>query len=135
MNQELMDGRQQRGLEIAQKSDIRREGLNTYIVPSQYGSGTYKVDFGEFQPTCTCPDCQTRHIKCKHQYAVEYFLKFEKDKLGNMTVTQMKRVSYPQNWSAYTKAQTSEIELFDNLLRDLVQSVEEPIGGEEDGLT
>jgi len=84
------------------------------------------VNFGEHEPTCNCPDFETRHVKCKHQWAAEYYLKFERDKLGNMTVTQVKKVTYPQNWRSYTTAQTKEIELFDILLKDLVQCVEEP---------
>jgi len=127
MIQELQNPREQRGLQIAQSGGIRQVDLNLYKVPAQGGSGTYTVNFGEHEPTCDCPDCQTRHVKCKHQFAVEYFLKFEEDKLGNMTVTQVKKVSYKQDWKAYNKAQTNEVELFDKLLRDLVGSVEEPL--------
>lgn len=97
-----------------------------YKVPAQGGSGTYTVNFGEFNPTCDCPDCQTRHVKCKHQFAVQYFLKFEKDRLGNMTITKTAKITYKQDWKAYNSAQTQEITLFDQLLKDLVQSVEEP---------
>jgi len=113
-------------LEIAQRGGIKQIDLNLYKVLAQGGSGFYTVNFGEHEPTCDCPDCQTRNVKCKHQFAVEYFLKFEKDKLGNMTVTQVKKVSYSQDWKAYNQAQTQEITLFDGLLKDLVQSVKEP---------
>jgi len=123
---ERTDERQMKGLEIAQNGGIRQMELNLYKVPAQFGSGAYVVNFGEHEPTCTCPDFETRHVKCKHQWAAEYYLKFERDKLGNMTVTQVKKVTYTQNWPAYNQAQTSEIELFDILLKDLVQSVEEP---------
>jgi len=40
--------------------------------------------------------------------------------------TQAVRITYSQNWRAYNKAQTEEIILFDGLLRDLVEEVEEP---------
>lgn len=124
--EQIQDARQMRGLEIAKNSRIEQIDLNLYKVPAQGGSGTYTVNFGEHEPTCDCPDCQTRGVKCKHQWAVEYFLKFEKDRLGNMTVTQVKKVTYSQDWKAYNKAQTQEITLFDELLKDLVQSVDEP---------
>jgi len=126
MEQQLQNPRETRGLQIAQGGGIKQVDLNLYKVPAQWGTGSYTVNFGEFEPTCDCPDCQTRHVKCKHQWAVEYFLKFEKDKLGNMTATQVKRVTYKQDWKAYNRAQTSEISVFDVLLRDLVQNVEEP---------
>jgi len=126
MNQTIENPREARGFQIAQSGGIVRKGMNLYKVPAQGGSGTYTVNFGEHEPTCDCPDCQTRHVRCKHQFAVEYFLKFEKDNQGNMTVTETKRITYPQNWKAYNKAQTSEVESFDNLLKDLVSSVEEP---------
>jgi len=123
---ETQDARQMKGLEIAQKGGIKQIELNLYKVPAQFGRGAYVVNFGEHEPTCNCPDFETRHVKCKHQWAAEYYLKFERDKLGNMTVTQVKKVTYPQNWRSYTTAQTKEIELFDILLKDLVQCVEEP---------
>ncbi len=126
INTTFEDARAQRGLQIAQKGGIEQIELNKYRVPTQWGSGSYIVNFGEHKPTCNCPDCQTRGVKCKHQWAVEHYLKFEKDTLGNMTVTEVKKVTYPQNWSAYTQAQTSEVEFFDKLLKDLVQSIEEP---------
>jgi len=122
--EQIDDARQIRGIEIAEKGGIKQVDLNTYVVPTQWGSGNYKVNFGE-KGTCDCPDCQTRHIKCKHQWAVEYFLKWQRDGKGNVTVTQIKRITYPQDWENYNRAQSSEIELFDKLLRDLVQSVEE----------
>lgn len=126
MNALIENPRELRGIEIARTGGIEEKAMNIYKVPAQGGSGYYIVDFNEHEPTCNCPDCQTRHVRCKHQFAVEYFLKFERDKLGNMTVTETKRITYPQNWKAYNKAQTSEVESFDVLLKDLVGSVEEP---------
>ena len=37
------------------------------------------------------------------------------------------KITYSQNWKAYNRAQTSEIKMFDRLLRGLVEYVEEPI--------
>jgi len=125
--EQITDARQMRGLEIAQNSRIEQIDLNLYKVPAQGGSGTYTVNFGEHEPTCDCPDCQTRGIKCKHQWAVEYFIKLEKGEFENMTTTKVIKITYPQNWPAYNRAQTSEIRMFDNLLKDLVQGIEEPL--------
>ncbi|GAI13727.1 unnamed protein product, partial [marine sediment metagenome] len=88
--------------------------------------GTYTVKMGEHEPTCDCPDCQTRRTKCKHIWAVEYFVKQEIDAEGNQTITKAVRVTYAQDWSAYNKAQTSEVSLFDKMLGDLVKIVSEP---------
>jgi hypothetical protein len=59
-----------------------------------------------------------------HTYSETLKKKVEKD--GSTTITQTKKITYSQDWKAYNKAQTSEIELFDQLLRDLVEGVEEP---------
>ena len=123
--EQISDARALRGMEIAENGGIQQVDLNLYKVPAQWGSGCYTVNFGEQTPTCDCPDCQTRHVKCKHQWAVEYFLKWQRDEKGNVTVTQVKRITYPQDWKSYTTAQTREVELFDRLLKDLVQNVEE----------
>jgi transposase len=40
--------------------------------------------------------------------------------------TTQTKLTYPQQWSAYNEAQTSEVRLFDELLRDLVEGIEEP---------
>ena len=119
-----MDGRQIRGLEIAQKGGIE-EGMKGYIVPSQNGSGNYIVQRIGGHYTCTCPDCQTRNVKCKHQYAVEFWVQKTQDAQGNTTVTKAMRITYPQNWKTYNKAQTQEITLFDQLLKGLVENVED----------
>jgi transposase len=119
------EGRQCRGLQIAQSGRIY-ETPKGWIVPSQSGKGAYLVyDEGEGWK-CNCPDCETRGVKCKHQWAVEFFLKEGVDEDGNKTVQKVVRVTYTQDWKAYNESQTNEIRLFDQLLKDLVASVEEP---------
>jgi transposase len=61
---------------------------------------------------------------CKHAYAVQYWKEIIKTKQG--TVTKEVKVTYSQDWHNYTKAQTSEVNLFDELLKDLVKSIDEP---------
>lgn len=113
--------RQIKGLEIARKHDIKptKDG---WLVKSQSSEDCYKVteDF-----VCTCPDSQKRNTTCKHSFAVRYYLQVEKDSPEGVKIEKV-RLTYPQAWKAYDAAQTNEINLFDDLLKDLVQSIEEP---------
>src|SRR5947207_2200538 len=119
-----MDIREQRGLELAATRKIRRKG-GMWVVPSQTGDGTlYQVKIAEVA-TCTCPDHETRGIKCKHIYAATFVMKREENCDGTVTVTESmtftetKRATYPQNWSAYNQSQTHEQDRFQLLLSDL----------------
>ncbi len=118
-----MDERQQRGLAIAKSSRIIREGMK-WVVPSQTGHGVYHVETGGLESVCDCPDCQTRHTKCKHIWAVEYYCKIVTDSEGNKTVTKAVKVTYAQDWSAYDKAQTHEGEFFMRYLSDLCGGIQ-----------
>ena len=120
-----MNPRQMRGFDLAQNARITPTERG-WIVPSQSGKGTYNVKKLGTTLTCNCKDCEIRGVKCKHQWAAEYFVKKEKDENGNVTVTQVKKTTYPQNWKAYNKSQTSEIKMFDVLLKDLVEGIDEP---------
>lgn len=121
-----MNEREMKGKMIAQSLKIRRDNKGGWIVPSQSGNGFYHVETGKLEPTCDCPDCQTRHTRCKHIWAVEYFVKHEIDEQGNETITKAVKVSYAQDWSNYTKSQTTEITMFDRLLGDLTAMIPEP---------
>ncbi|HEU0145005.1 MAG TPA: transposase, partial [Nitrososphaera sp.] len=124
-----MDIRQQKGIAIAAKATIKRDG-NLYLVPSQSGKGKYKVDADAKH--CTCPDFDFRQAKCKHIYAVEHTIERSKTTVtenGKTTVTEMVKVTrktYPQVWPAYNKAQTQEKRLFQYLLHQLCQGVGSP---------
>jgi hypothetical protein len=63
------NGREQRGLEIAAKAKLQRSG-EQWFVPAQSGHrGTYytvKPDVAN--PHCTCPDYETRQLKCKTHF-------------------------------------------------------------------
>src|SRR5438552_9891872 len=131
-----MDAREQRGLEIAARSKVVRRGLG-WSVPSQSGAGKYTVKGLPFAsegevPTCTCPDYETRAVKCKHIVAVEFVIERERNIDGSTTVTETVRVTqtvrrtYPQNWPAYNAAQTNEGDMFQALLSDLCRRVPEP---------
>jgi transposase len=128
-----MDARQQRGLEIAARSRVvRQDAVDTWSVPSQSGTGKYTVAMGGEVPRCTCPDYETRAMKCKHAWAVEYVIEQERNADGSITetktvrVTQTVRKTYPQVWPAYNAAQTNEGDQFQVLLRALCSGVPDP---------
>lgn len=129
----MNDLRQQRGLELAATRTIRRKG-KLWIVPSQAGTGTYTVNIASEQPTCSCPDYETRHVRCKHIFAASYVMTREQNADGSTTVTETvtvaasTRKTYPQNWPAYNGAQTQEKDRFQALLFDLCSGLREPQG-------
>lgn len=122
--------REARGMEIAARMNIRRNGIG-WIVPSQTDDGTrYTVDLE--QQRCTCPDNEVRHLKCKHLWAVEYVLERETAQDGTVTetetvkVTKVTRKTYSQDWPAYNAAQCEEKTRFRVLLADLCKGIQQP---------
>ena len=121
-----MDEREQRGQVIADGGKLRQKN-GLWIVPSQFGAGTYVVDPADAKAACSCPDFETRGLKCKHVYAVEYTMRRETSASGETTVTESLRVSYTQEWSAYNAAQTTEKERVAALLHGLCAAIDNPI--------
>lgn len=119
-----MDKRQQKGMEIA-KSKTIKPTKDGWLVKSQSSDNCYKVD-EEF--VCNCPDAECRGVTCKHAYAVRYFLQIERETPKGRE-TEKIRISGKQAWKAYTAAQTEEVRQFDNLLKGLVESIDEPKQG------
>lgn len=117
------DPRQARGLLIADRFRIRQDGP-VWIVPSESSDAKYRVD--PEAGTCSCPDFETRGLRCKHQWAVEYTITSITDRDGTQTVTKTARVTYRQEWSSYNAAQTHEQEHFLWLLRELCDGIEQP---------
>ena len=117
-----MNGREQRGLEIAATKTLKRKG-RLWVVPSQAGTGSYVVD--PRAPECSCPDFEDRHETCKHLFAVEYTARRESTH-GGATVTETLKVTYWQEWSAYNNAQTHEKQHVATLLRALRAGIDEP---------
>ena len=116
-----MDYRQIRGQEIAQTKQIEKQ-KNGWFVPSQTTGQKYFVDENF---VCNCPDSQYREKTCKHAFAVRYYLQKETETPRGVKTDKV-RLTYKQAWGAYNRAQKGEITLFDKLLRDLAQEVEEP---------
>jgi transposase len=128
------NGREIRGLEIAAKAKLQRYG-DRWFVPSQSGNtapgggGLYTVTPDISNPHCTCPDHETRQVKCKHIWAVEFTIQREYTSDGEtqtLTETVTVRKTYKQEWSAYNEAQTKEKDQFQSLLRELCSGVGEP---------
>ena len=126
-----MEPREQRGMELAATRTISKKG-DIWIVPSQSGKGTYRVHLMPKIASCTCPDFETRGVKCKHIFAATFVLRREQNSDGSVTVTRAVQMSavtqttYPQNWSAYNEAQTTEKEKFQQLLSGLCDGI--PLG-------
>ncbi len=117
-----MEMRQIRGQVIARTQEIQKaEG--GWLVPS--ASLEDKKYFVNEEFDCDCPDSQFHKKTCKHAYAVRFYLQKE-TATPQGTKTERMRITYKQAWHAYNKAQTEEITLFDKLLRDLTEDIEEP---------
>ncbi len=131
VQQELFE-REQRGLRIAATCKLTKKG-GIWLVPSQSGHGRYAVSPDPEMPHCTCPDHETRGLRCKHIFAVQFAMQREDHSDGSTTVTQtvtvtetVKKPTYPQDWPAYNAAQTNEKDKFLSLLHDLCSGIPEP---------
>ena len=80
------------------------------MVPSQHAAWPtkYKVNYNAEKPTCTCADFETRGCRCKHIYAVEFYMQRETTHHADGSTTVMEKVmvaktrkTYKQNWPAY----------------------------------
>ena len=123
MQQEQIEVRKQKGVEIAKTSRIEKTDKG-WKVPSQSGAGFYVVESNGFGASCNCPDHETRHCKCKHIWAVELIVTKEIDNEGNVTITQTVRKTYSQKWSEYDQASIHQKELFLKLLGDITSNIQ-----------
>ena len=128
MLNEVLDGRKQRGMALAATARIIRKGMTTFSVPSQTANATRYIVVQETaeQFVCTCPDYELRGQTCKHGYAVEFYLRRETTPDGTVVETRAARMTYPQHWPTYNRAQTTEKAQFCAMLRDLVSEVPSP---------
>ncbi len=118
----MINQREEKGKIIAQTRAITKvkEG---YLVSSQSSKKKYLVS--EHLDNCNCPDCQLRQVRCKHAFAVEYYLQKATTQNG-VTNIETKRLTYPQAWSVYNKSQETEKTRFLELLNDLSSNIQEP---------
>jgi transposase len=122
------DAREHKGLVIAATSKLTKKDDSTWIVPSQAGKGQYQVDLKS--GTCTCPDFESRQLKCKHIIAVEITIEREQNTgTSNCQVvsTEPVKLRYTQVWPAYNRAQTNEKARLLALLYELCSGIDEPI--------
>jgi len=120
-----IDPRQQRGLLLAQAKRIKKLTHGKWIVPSATSNGGYVVDTDE--STCSCPDHETRAVKCKHIWAIEYVRKQVTTPDGSQVVTETMRVTYAQDWPKYNRYQVEEKDRVRVLLRALCQGIKNPV--------
>lgn len=127
MVDEVLDERQQRALAIVRSDKatrIKHVSGSRWLVPSQTNvSGGYVVDTEK--QTCSCPDHEDRGTTCKHIWAVLYF-RAEVTLPNGATVVTEQRVTYPQDWTAYNRAQTEEKHRVQLLLRGLCDGIAQP---------
>jgi len=120
-----MEARKVRGAAIAETGNIREGRAGQWLVPSQTGHGTWVVDYGQGEPTCTCPDYEKRSAFCKHIFAIEILQR--RLMVPTMTEAEGKaRPTYKQNWPAYNAAQMNEEAHFHGLLYALCQGITMP---------
>ena len=109
-----------------QEKPICKDGV--WLVRSQINPRkTYRVSLTLESSVCDCEDYIGRGLKCKHAFAVEYTLTKITDNKGITTITETKRMTYPQNWKAYNMASERQKELYLKLLNDLCNTIKEPI--------
>lgn len=119
--------RRERGLALAKGKPraFRHVAGDVFFVPSQTAAGSgYVVDVAA--STCSCPDFEERGGACKHQWALRYFRHELEMPDGSFVVTESVRLTYPQNWPAYNRAQCEEKERAQVLLRSLCDGIEQP---------
>lgn len=122
----IKTSREERGKAIvAQDSQIKKVNDFTFKVKSQSGNGYYDVKETNYGMTCTCKDFANRGGKCKHILATKYYLEVEKE-TPQGTYYEKVNLTYAQAWDAYNEAQKAEVKLFDELLKNLVQAIQEP---------
>ncbi|HEY4188586.1 MAG TPA: transposase [Polyangia bacterium] len=127
MENATSDMRQEKGRALARDKRIKRIAGATWAVPSQGGATAYLVN--EMAATCSCPDYETRRVKCKHMWAVEIVKTVETAADGTQVTTESVKIvrkTYTQNWSAYNAAQVAEKETAMTLLRSLCEGVQTP---------
>jgi transposase len=118
--------REERGKLLYKSTRIVKVPYGWRVTSQTNSKRQYLVKLMKDRPECSCPDCQLRKKKCKHIYAVEFYVKEEIDKEGRVTKTKGVKVSYSQDWKAYDKSQTNEKLLFMRFLRDISDFAEQP---------
>jgi len=120
----MINQREERGKIIAQTRAITKVN-NGYLVSSQTSNKKYLVS--EHLDNCNCPDCQLRQVRCKHAFAVEYYLQKATTQNGE-TKIETKRLTYPQAWSVYNKSQEDMCFVVAKAMKETI-SIDSDVGG------
>jgi transposase len=127
MDQTAIVARQERGAALAKAKAraFRKIAGDTFFVPSATTSGGgYVVELSARK--CSCPDHETTGCACKHVFSLEYHLSVLQTADGASAVSEIIRVSYPQDWPAYNKSQVEEGDRLRVLLASLCDGIVEP---------
>ncbi len=118
--------REERGRQIARNGKIKPCGGTRYNVASQteFDGKGYLVDLAREQ--CTCPDHDLRKVRCKHIFAVTFWVKWREDGTVGEAAVVVERKTYAQDWPAYHRAQVHEKEVFETLLAELCNGIVQP---------
>ena len=123
-----MDERQEKGRLLAHNKRIKHVDGALWFVPSQTANdGGYIVNLQT--ASCSCPDHETRRVKCKHQFAVEFRKVIETAPDGSQTMTEtvkITRKTYAQDWPNYNAAQCTEKRTALILLKSLCDGIVTP---------
>ena len=89
-NTQVIGTREDRGKAIAEKDgQIKRIDDYNYKVKSQSKNISYNVILTTIGWKCTCPDHETRGVKCKHIFAVEFSFKIRQEVKKSVTIQQI----------------------------------------------
>jgi predicted CXXCH cytochrome family protein len=84
---QTIDQRQERGKAIADSfGQVVRVTDRTYKVHSQSTHAIYEITTSELGWQCNCPDFESRHITCKHIWAVKFSFSLRKAVQGDSIV-------------------------------------------------
>ncbi len=118
-----MDGRKQRGLQIAGMGGAEGQGAIWHVQSQTRAARRYRVN--PIAHECSCPDFGEVGGTCKHLWAVLVTMTTETTPEGTTTTTTA-RMTYSQEWSSYNRAQVEEKDSFMRLLADLCSNVPQP---------
>ena len=112
---------------LAHEKAIDEINGSLFLIKSQTGIGSYRVEWNGIKWVCNCPDfTKNGHIRiCKHIIALELYLDLKFNKIDEKEL-KPKPITYSQDWPRYNQAQVMEFELFDQFLYQLVSLIEEP---------
>ena len=111
---------------LSREDAIKEITGELFLVKSQTGIGSYRVEWNGARWICNCPDfIKNGHIRpCKHVIALELYFDYKFVKIDKEELKPDK-TTYSQEWSRYNQAQVMEFELFDQFLYQLVSLIEE----------